>query len=705
MIGGGPWVTGFLTNLLITYLEKHFSEKEAQIDYRDLLSIFEGFENIKAPKEILKNVNNWIPHEILREIIKISEEISGNKRVTYDATMEYFDLSKKRLPSILEIIAITMPDVRKAIICSDMWASAYTNYLRLQSFQQRESDKEIYILSKFGGGVRPRIGNCLLLKGNYEGFIRLYDFVNDATFDEEISELKIEDIVNEFKGYRVFDEDNSLLIVDSRDHLIVKTDRVSLISEEYPSPWEYRFRSTDSFIASPSDGFIRVLTSKPASRCSGWDGCYMIREGGTVSSGSLSYTFKEGEVYNAPYSRYRFRWREREVQDHTDNRVNRMARVPFLLFGHINELKEARKMALSCIKENLDLNQENFYLRSEARKEHVFGNIIGSSEKMQELFNMIKAVSKTDSTILITGETGTGKELVARSIHYNSPRKDKIFVDINCGALSEGILESELFGHEKGAFTGAISQKKGKFEAADGGTLFLDEIGEISPAMQVKLLRVLQERGFQRVGGNARIMVDVRIIAATNQDILRFIDEGRFRRDLYYRLNVIQIHTPPLRERVSDIPDLINHFIAKFNQKFQKKINGPSKEAMQLLLQYSWPGNVRELEGVIERGVILSESGHISAAEIPREIRLEDRGRARGLRLEDIIAEADWGSIAEAIEKRGSIDSILEGVEWGLAKKSISAHSGNKSQAAKALNRSYRWIRKIEKKMEERGES
>lgn len=699
MIGMGPWVTGFLTNLLITYLENHFPEKEAQVDYRRLIAVFDGFQNIKAPKEILKNVNNWMPHEILRETIKICEEISGDKKVTYHAALEYFDLSKKRLPSILEIIAITMPDVRKAIICSDLWASAYTNYLRLQSFQQKESDKEIYILSKFEGGVRPQVGNHLLLKGNYEGFIRLYDFVNDATLDEEILELKIEDIVNEFKGYRVFDKGNSLFIVDSRDDQIVKADRVSLISEEYSSPWEYRFRSTDSFIASPVDGHICVLTNRPASKKGEWNGCYMIEEGGTIGSGSLSYTFKEGDVYNAPYSRYRFRWRERETRD---NRVNRMARVPFLLFGHLNELKEAHKMALSCIKENIDLNQENFYLRSEARKEHVFGNIIGSSEKMHDLFNMIKAVSKTDSTILITGETGTGKELVARSIHYNSPRREKRFVDINCGALSEGILESELFGHEKGAFTGAISQKKGKFEAADGGTLFLDEIGEISHTMQVKLLRVLQEREFQRVGGNDRIRVDVRIIAATNQDILRLIDERRFRRDLYYRLNVIPIHTPPLRERLSDMPDLSRHFITKFNQKFQKKIKDFSKDAMQLLLRYSWPGNVRELEGIIERGVILSESDLISVANLPREIRLEDKGRERGLKLEDSIAEADWGSIVEIIEKRGSIDSILEGVEWGLAKKSISAHGGNKSQAAKALKRSYRWIRKMEKKMEER---
>ncbi|HLF86370.1 MAG TPA: sigma-54 dependent transcriptional regulator [Nitrospiria bacterium] len=702
MIGKGPWVTGFLTNLLITYLENHFPGDEAEIDYRKLLAVYDGLENVKVPKEVLKNVNNWVPHEILQDTIKICEEISGDKKVTYNAAVEYFDRSKKMLPSIIEIIALTMPDIRKAIICSDLWASAYTNYLMLQSFQRDESEKEVCLISKFGSEVRPRIGDSLLIKGNYEGFSRLYDFVYDSSLDEEISELRIEEIVGEFMNYKVQEEGNGLLISDSKGRIYVRAVGVLLTTEKYPSPWEYRFRSKDSFIARPSDGSISVLTRRPASGEVVRNGCYMIKEGGTIGNGSLSYTFREGEIYNAPYSRYRFRWREREMPD---NHINRMANVPFLLFGHLNELKEAQSMTLSCIRENIDLNQENYYLKTVARKEHAFGGIIGESDKMQDLFKMVKVVSKTDSTLLITGETGTGKELVAKAIHHNSPRREKKFVDINCGALSEGILESELFGHEKGAFTGAISQKKGKFEAADGGTLFLDEIGDISQGMQVKLLRVLQEREFHRVGGNDRIRVDVRIIAATNQEILRLIDEGRFRRDLYYRLNVIQIHTPPLRERLSDIPYLCSHFITGFNKKSHKKINGLSEEAMQILLRYSWPGNVRELEGIIERGSILSGSDLISAADLPENIRDGERGETRGLGLESAIAGVDWANIAETIEREGTIDSILERVEWGLVKKSISAHGGNKSRAAKALNRSYRWIRKIEKKMEEREKS
>ncbi len=702
MIGKGPWVTGFLTNLLVTYLENHFHDREKVIDYRRLLAVYDGFENVRAPKEVLKNVNNWVPHEVLRETIRICEEISGDKKVTYNAAIDYFDRSNKMLPSIIEIIAITMPDIRKAIICSDLWASAYTNYLMLQSFQRDESEKEVYLISKFGFGVRPRIGDTLLIKGNYEGFSKLYDFVYDSSLEEEISELRIEEIVGEFMNYKVSQEGNGLLISDSRGRIYVRAVGVSLTLEKYPSPWEYRFRSKDSFIARPSDGSISVLTSSPASGEGVRNGCYMIKEGGTIGNGLLNYTFREGEIYNAPYSRYRFRWKEREMPD---NHINRMAKAPFLLFGHLNELKEAQRMALSCIRENIDLNRENYYLKTEVRKEHAFGGIIGECDKMQDLFKLIKVVSKADSTLLITGETGTGKELVAKAIHYNSPRREKGFVDINCGALSEGILESELFGHERGAFTGAISQKKGKFEVADGGTLFLDEIGEVSHTMQVKLLRVLQEREFQRVGGNDRIKVDVRIIAATNQDILRLTDDGRFRRDLYYRLNVIQIHTPPLRERLTDIPYLCRHFITGFNKKSHKKINGLSEDAMQILLRYNWPGNVRELEGVIERGFILSGSDLISAADLPGNIREGERGETRGLGLESAIAGVDWANIAETIEREGTIDSILERVEWELIKKSISAHGGNKSRAAKALNRSYRWIRKMEKKMEERGES
>lgn len=260
-------------------------------------------------------------------------------------------------------------------------------------------------------------------------------------------------------------------------------------------------------------------------------------------------------------------------------------------------------------------------LRKEVDQRYAFGNIIGKNHKMQAIYDLIEKVAPTDTRVFITGETGVGKELVAKAIHFNSNRKNKPFVGINCGALAENLLETELFGHEKGAFTGAIRTKKGKFEYAQGGTLFLDEVGDISPALQVKLLRVTQEKKIERVGGNQEIDVDVRIISATNQPINEKISRGEFRLELYYRLNVVPIHIPPLRERIDDLPILVNQFIHSFNRKFGKNIIGVSTQAMSRLMQYKWPGNVRELENVLERAFVITERDIIDAIIFSHDIK------------------------------------------------------------------------------------
>jgi len=260
-------------------------------------------------------------------------------------------------------------------------------------------------------------------------------------------------------------------------------------------------------------------------------------------------------------------------------------------------------------------------LRKEVDLRYAFGSIIGKNHKMQAIYDLIEKVAPTDTRVFITGETGVGKELVAKAIHFNSNRKNKPFVGINCGALAESLLETELFGHEKGAFTGAIRTKKGKFEYAQGGTLFLDEVGDISPALQVKLLRVTQEKKIERVGGNQEIDVDVRIISATNQPIKEKISRGEFRLELYYRLNVVPIHIPPLRERIDDLPLLVNHFIIAFNRKFGKKLTGVTTRAMSRLLQYDWPGNVRELENVLERAFVTTEGDVIDTIITSHDIR------------------------------------------------------------------------------------
>jgi two-component system NtrC family response regulator len=294
--------------------------------------------------------------------------------------------------------------------------------------------------------------------------------------------------------------------------------------------------------------------------------------------------------------------------------------------------------------------KENRQLRDAVKSHYSFGNIIGKSKAMQDVYETIRKVAPTNATVLIEGESGTGKELVAKSIHFNSPRREKPFVAVNCSALAENLLESELFGHEKGAFTGALTMKKGRFELADSGTLFLDEIGDLSPGLQVKLLRVLQEKVFERVGGVRPIAVNIRVIAATNKNLNQEMNDGRFREDLYYRLNVVHIVLPPLKGRKEDIHMLVDHFIKKYTaeRKSGPPVTGVNQEVERLFYDYSWPGNVRELENVIERAMILSPGESIKVSDLPRHFRA---GVNEALSLEGIPAEAKLYDTLAMIEK------------------------------------------------------
>lgn len=280
------------------------------------------------------------------------------------------------------------------------------------------------------------------------------------------------------------------------------------------------------------------------------------------------------------------------------------------------------------------LKQENFKLRNEIAKTYTEG-ILGTSAEIQRIRDIIEKIADTDSTVLILGESGTGKELVARALHYGSTRNSKPFVPINCGAIPEDLLESELFGYEKGAFTGAVATKIGRFEAANDGTVFLDEIGDMSPGLQVKILRVLQEKEFERVGGRNTIKVNVRVVAATHQDLEKAVEEKKFRADLFYRLNVIPIHLPPLRERKEDIPVLITEFVKRISARKKKDIKGVSTEAMRLFELYDWPGNVRELENIIERLIVLKDDGLITPRDIPEKIRNRKEQKSQGMALPD----------------------------------------------------------------------
>jgi len=295
--------------------------------------------------------------------------------------------------------------------------------------------------------------------------------------------------------------------------------------------------------------------------------------------------------------------------------------------------------------------KENRQLRSAVKSQYSFGNIIGKSKAMTDVFETIRKIAPTNATVLIEGESGTGKELVAKAIHFNSPRRNKPFVAVNCSAFAETLLESELFGHEKGAFTGAAAMKKGRFELADTGTLFLDEIGELSQNIQVKLLRVLQEKTFERVGGVKLVAADIRIIAATNRKLKDEVEQGRFREDLFYRLNVLPLVLPPLRERSEDIRLLVNHFVKKYagERKSDIPVTGIEQAAERIFYEYSWPGNVRELENVIERAVILCPDELIRVSDLPRNFK---DNADNTLHLDGIPADASLYDTLTTVEKK-----------------------------------------------------
>jgi two-component system, NtrC family, response regulator PilR len=344
----------------------------------------------------------------------------------------------------------------------------------------------------------------------------------------------------------------------------------------------------------------------------------------------------------------------------------------------IEELKIIVRKAV----ERKELEDENIHLRTALEERFTFANILGKSAKMQEIFAIVQRIAKTMSTVLISGESGTGKELIARAIHYNSDRRGK-FVSINCGALPETLLESELFGHERGAFTGAVRDKRGLFHEADRGTIFLDEIGETSTAMQIKLLRVLQDRVVRKVGSNSEAAVDVRVIAATNRDLAESIREGTFREDLFYRINVIPITLPPLRHRREDIPLLVDHFIEKFSTRMNIPRKRISADAMRAIEKYSWPGNVRELENVIERMIALEPSDVLTTKSLPEHVFFGGR-----------IPDATYELPAEGI----SLQDHLESIGKIFMLKALERSGGVQTQAAELLRMSFRSFRYYAKK-------
>jgi len=352
-------------------------------------------------------------------------------------------------------------------------------------------------------------------------------------------------------------------------------------------------------------------------------------------------------------------------------------------------MAQAIQINRMVMRQKEELLEENAQLRAQVRDRYRFENIIGDSPAMHEVFAIVGQVANSRATVLLLGETGTGKEMIAKAIHYNSPRKDKPFIRVNCGALTGTLLESELFGHVKGSFTGAIKDKMGRFEAADGGTIFLDEIGTMEPQLQVKLLRVLQEREFERVGDTQVVKVDVRVIAATNVDLQEAVAKGQFREDLFYRLNVVSVYLPPLRNRREDVPRLIDHFLDQYNAINDRRLRRISREMLNILLRYPWPGNVRELENAIERAVVLSNDEDFTEELLPLSVRMfaqQRRTNQSSESIETLTKRLAEQSIVDYEMREGEIyQLVIDQMEHALIDRALAKCGGVKTKAADFL--------------------
>ncbi len=654
-----PWVTCFLTDILISYIEEAVKKGDG-IDYPNLFQAPEGFQVPPDPRRFLRDSGNWVPLPILRELLSQCERLSGRKDVAYHATTAYFDPRRGGLLSPLKIIFRVLNDVRSVFFSSHLWASVQTNYLKLQSFEWQGPQPTLCLLAQFPPNALPALSSFDFLRGFCEGFPRLYSFIEDVHCSEEISQLRIEDIVREFPDFVAAVAGSHLLIRHrGSEQPVVEAIKISLQSEVISLSQDFPTYMPDAGVVPVVDGQVTVLTpseEKDPQRRSGAAEAYRIVRGGVLSSGRLSYSFEREQVYNAPYSRFRVVWKESRVLQGEMSVDQVRQELSQLLFEHLRQMKQTQVRMMQHNIEKRSLALENIRLRREIEREYGIHGIVGQSKQMQELLGVVRSIAETDVVVLIQGETGTGKELIARAIHHSSPRKAKRFVAVNCGALAETLLESELFGHEKGAFTGATTRRIGVFEAADGGTLFLDEIGEISPSTQIRLLRVLQEGEFQRVGGSTPIRVDVRVISATNQNLEDLVQKGRFRQDLYYRLNVFPIRIPPLRERTDDIPLLVSHFVEACNRKMNKRVTGVSPETMALLMSQSWPGNVRELENVIQRMIVVAKGDSLELQDLPVEIRSSEMApREKARDLKEIARES-----AEVVEKEAILAALAK---------------------------------------------
>jgi transcriptional regulator with GAF, ATPase, and Fis domain len=728
------WATTFLTHQLLHYLDAVAPEAVRAIDFDELLTGVEGFEPPDDPVAFLRDPHHWLPEPLLRRALAAAERAAGNKAVAYEAALHYFSRGRSASPSLLELVALAFADVGGMVAHSHLWAGAYTTYLRLQALVPRPSpaspddEHHIWLLSRIDPGVPPILSAHHFLRGNYEGFTRLYDWVETVACEPDFLQLSLEDIAAECEGASVRWEGETVRLHDAAGAVVAEGRGVTLKEARIVLDPAAPVGEKTAVIAPLQEQTAALLrpagpTAQPSSSVASTASpavpgaqAVEITKGGVLVSGAagaLQHRFREGEIYGAPYSCYRFRWRERARAVETVSGPVRQ-QFSFMILQALQQVQAVRRELLSATIGRQQLAAENLSLRRRLHQPAGHPTILGRSAAIREVCRMVDLLAGTDTTALIMGETGTGKEMVAQAIHRQSGRAAGPFLAINCGALTESLLESELFGHEKGAFTGAINRRRGTFELAHGGTLFLDEIGEVTPAMQVKLLRVLQEREIRRVGGERPIPVDVRIVAATNRPLEQLVADGRFRQDLYYRLKVVPVTVPPLRERRDDILLLAEHFLREYAGRLTRTVTAIGPDAMAALLDYAWPGNVRELRHAIERAVLLAgEETQLTRALLPPEMQTAGVAAAAPavtaspstvspitVSMDPWAGMDDWPRFAALLKHHGSLDELLTHVEWHIVTKAMAAHGGNKSRAAKALGRSYRWLRKLESRLQ-----
>jgi DNA-binding NtrC family response regulator len=648
-----PWASCFLTRLLILYLER--IGKGETIPYDRLMEGPGFFSRIEEPKAFLKNYNNWVPYHVLRNLIWAAEKANGNKEVSYLAARDCFRSHDG--PPLIGILAHLIRDEKEGVLSSHLWAGGYTNYLKLQCLDPAgATGLEVNLLARFREDVEPQIGSIHLIRGCYEGMMRLFPRVEEAVCEEVLSQLKIETVLDEFPGHAIEKKGDLLVIKEARSGREIAEARTIYLRSESAPLIPALLQSEEDLVLPPQKESVTLLTPQVEEDNRAWRhekrACQIVR-GGVLRAGPLSYSLQEGKIFNAPYSRFRFTWKTKEAERGERERPMR-PEVISLFFEHMRELRESQQCFLKYTIENEVLAQVNEQLRQPPPREWGLFGIVGKSAKMQKLLEQIQLIGPSDSTVLIVGETGTGKELLAKAIHQLSLRQDRSFYAVNCAALTESLLESELFGYEKGAFTGAAAQKKGIFETAQGGTLFLDEIGEISLNMQAKLLRVLEEQEIQRIGGRETIPIDIRVLSATNRNLEECVATGKFRSDLYYRLNVISLHIPPLRERREDIPLLATYFVNLFSKKQRKESFTLTREALGALMSHAWPGNIRQLRNVIERAVVLGRDQVITPEDLTLPGREpSEKEEEEPVKFHDAVDSYKRSIVEQALDRTG----------------------------------------------------